>query len=71
MFTLGLVHDVGRTLIASAMHNGGSLATHGQLGAYLLAVWGFPLSIIEAVACHDNATAPSTPLAIALRAAHA
>lgn len=29
-------------------------ATHAQVGAYLLALWGLPLSIVEAVACHHE-----------------
>lgn len=29
-------------------------ATHGQIGAYLLGVWGLPDSVVEAVAYHDE-----------------
>ena len=27
-------------------------ATHAEVGAYLLALWGLPVPLIEAVACH-------------------
>lgn len=29
-------------------------ATHAQVGAYLLSIWGFPLPIVRAVTCHDT-----------------
>ncbi len=29
-------------------------ASHGQVGAYLLATWGFPASVVDAVAWHDS-----------------
>lgn len=32
--------------------------THGQVGAYLLGLWGLPDSIIDAVACHDQFVQP-------------
>jgi HD-like signal output (HDOD) protein len=28
--------------------------THGQVGAYLLGIWGFPQVVVEAVAYHEN-----------------
>jgi HD-like signal output (HDOD) protein/ActR/RegA family two-component response regulator len=34
-------------------------ATHAQLGAYLLGLWGLPYSIVEAVALHHTPTAVS------------
>jgi HD-like signal output (HDOD) protein len=27
-------------------------ATHAEVGAYLLALWGLPVPLVEAVACH-------------------
>ncbi len=44
--------------------------SHAEIGAYMLGLWGLPLSIISAVARHDDAT-PATSLAVALRGAHA
>ncbi len=29
-------------------------ATHAEVGAYLLALWGLPIPLVEAVACHHN-----------------
>jgi HD-like signal output (HDOD) protein/CheY-like chemotaxis protein len=29
-------------------------ATHGEVGGYLLALWGLPVPLVEAVACHHN-----------------
>lgn len=40
--------------------------SHAEIGAYLLGLWGLPLSIISAVAQHDDAT-PAASLAAALR----
>jgi HD-like signal output (HDOD) protein len=72
-FTAGLLHDVGRILlatnlpkeyaavIAAAREHGRALeaeesaqlgVTHAQVGAYLLALWGMPASLVEAAALH-------------------
>ena len=29
-------------------------ATHAELGAYLFGLWGLPLNMVEAIACHHN-----------------
>jgi HD-like signal output (HDOD) protein len=29
-------------------------ATHGEVGGYLLAIWGLPVPVVEAVALHHN-----------------
>ena len=29
-------------------------ATHAEVGAYLLALWGLPIPLVEAVACHHH-----------------
>src|ERR1035437_2190263 len=29
-------------------------ATHAEVGAYLLALWGLPITLVEAVACHHH-----------------
>lgn len=74
-FTAGLLHDVGKLLLAS---NLGSLyqdtltaaaqrslplwqtekellhASHAELGAYLLGLWGMPIGLLEAVAFHHS-----------------
>jgi putative nucleotidyltransferase with HDIG domain len=40
-----LLHDVERELRGS---------THAEVGAYLLALWGLPLDVVEAAALHDT-----------------
>jgi putative nucleotidyltransferase with HDIG domain len=45
--------------------------SHAELGAYLLWLWGMPLTIIDAVASHHDEAAPPTPVLASLRAAHA
>lgn len=40
-------------------------ATHGELGAYLIGLWGFPDSLVEAVAYHElPARAPTSGLGL-------
>ncbi|MGH7741182.1 MAG: HDOD domain-containing protein [Candidatus Eiseniibacteriota bacterium] len=72
-FTAGLLHDVGKLVLAMGMPRNFTEAarlgeerpcpvyeiereifgvTHAQAGGYLLGVWGLPLPIVEAVACH-------------------
>jgi putative nucleotidyltransferase with HDIG domain len=56
-FLAGLLHDIGRVLFATRIVSGGDDAAqmevhHGEVGAYLLGLWGFPNSIVEAVAYH-------------------
>ncbi len=62
-FVAGMVHDVGLIVLAMApWPDGGvpapsilaNLQTHGMLGAYLLGLWGFPDSIVGAVAWHHD-----------------
>ncbi|HET7504049.1 MAG TPA: HDOD domain-containing protein [Kofleriaceae bacterium] len=44
--------------------------SHAELGAYLLGLWGLPLTIIDAVAHHHDEVVAPTPVAAALHAAH-
>jgi putative nucleotidyltransferase with HDIG domain len=74
-FTAGLLHDVGKLilaenpsvkyleLMAQARQAGRTLieaesaalqATHAEVGAYLLDLWGLPLPLVEAVAWHHE-----------------
>jgi putative nucleotidyltransferase with HDIG domain len=56
-FLAGLLHDIGKVLFATRIGSGGDDAAemeahHGEVGAYLLGLWGFPNPIVEAVAYH-------------------
>ena len=74
-FTAGLVHDLGKLVLAAnqpalyeavlRLHQSGRMTfreaelqvlgiTHAELGACLLAGWGLPLCILEAVAWHHQ-----------------
>jgi putative nucleotidyltransferase with HDIG domain len=46
-------------------------ATHAEVGAYLLAIWGLPNPIVDAAGYHHNPTAASTQDFSALTAVHA
>ncbi len=61
-FLAGLLHDVGRIVLASAGVSDGELGgedtvLHASVGAYLLTLWGIPLSVVEAVAHHHDPAA--------------
>jgi HD-like signal output (HDOD) protein len=64
-FLAGILHDVGKLILATRLANGGIDSTstraedlaqirnhHAEVGAYLLGLWGFPTPIVEAVAFH-------------------
>lgn len=72
-FTAGMLHDIGKLLLAANMtdqfkeaiararkenlhlwdaESSVLGATHGELGACLLGIWGLPMPIVEAVALH-------------------
>jgi putative nucleotidyltransferase with HDIG domain len=64
-FLAGVLHDVGKVVFATkaaALPNDKSVvdiaaqmeAHHAEVGAYLLGLWGFPNSIVEAVAFHHT-----------------
>jgi putative nucleotidyltransferase with HDIG domain len=65
-FMTGLLHDVGRIVFAArasgatepVLSSEERLAQmdmhHAEVGAYLLGLWGFPSSVVEAVAYHHN-----------------
>jgi len=80
-FLAGMLHDVGRLILASEMPEAYARAlevargekravwaaeqdefgaTHAQIGAYLLGLWGLPNHIIEAVAYHHQPAACPT-----------
>lgn len=80
-FTAGMLHDVGRMVLALEMSPGecenafaspdgeaGSCAEHARVGAYLLGLWGLPLEVIEAVALHHEGYEAS-PVATAVHRA--
>ncbi len=65
-FLAGMLHDVGKVVFATGATTTGDRATpvedaiaqmeahHSEVGAYLLGLWGFPNSIVEAVAFHHS-----------------
>ena len=58
-FLAGLLHDVGRIVLASAGIQEGEMSDgeaplHASAGAYLLTLWGIPLSVVEAVGQHHE-----------------
>ena len=74
-FTAGLLHDVGKLLLADnpavrylrlaarareenrrliELERAELQATHAEVGAYLLDLWGLPLPLVEAVAFHHE-----------------
>jgi putative nucleotidyltransferase with HDIG domain len=62
----GILHDLGQLILATHLpletERETIGATHAQVGAYLLGLWGLPDSTVEAVAFHHE------PAACALRA---
>jgi putative nucleotidyltransferase with HDIG domain len=56
LLTAGLLHDIGKLLAATTnpAFLAEALATHAELGAYLLGEWGLPHEIVEAVALHHT-----------------
>jgi len=76
-FTAGMLHDIGKLLLAANLPDGFKSAlfkardeklqlweaenalfgaTHAELGACLLGIWGLPTAIVEAVALHHYPT---------------
>ncbi len=68
IFISGLLHDIGKLIILknignNKINNSNELyeyelkilkTSHAEIGAYLLGIWGFPDSIVEAVAFHHS-----------------
>ncbi|MGA2840126.1 MAG: response regulator [Steroidobacteraceae bacterium] len=68
-FLAGMLHDVGKVVYATRRARATDSpnlsgeeafaqmeAHHAEVGAYLLGLWGFPTSIVEAVAFHHSPT---------------
>ena len=91
-FTAGLMHDVGKLILAGNLpdtyeairrlqaENQGSPreaeikvmgTTHSELGARLLATWGLPLSLLEAIAWHHQPVLSADTEFTLLSAVHA
>lgn len=89
--TAGLLHDIGKLVIASAepatyrriMEQAAATGksqtetevdmlgcSHAEVGAYLLGIWGLPVSIVEAVAWHHGPSASPVGQFSALAAVH-
>jgi putative nucleotidyltransferase with HDIG domain len=90
-FTAGLLHDVGKMLLAANLPKDfrGALklarrektclweaetkvfgANHAEIGACLLAIWGLPVPMVEAVALHHHPTQLVSKSFSALTAVH-
>lgn len=91
-FTAGLLHDIGKVVLAvnlpqqfntvKAIMQRDNLsrieaerqvfdATHAEVGAYLLGLWGLPSQVVQAVAFHDTPGAAKTDSFTAITAVHA
>jgi HD-like signal output (HDOD) protein/DNA-binding NarL/FixJ family response regulator len=62
-YVAGLLHDIGFTVFLDCMPFGSLndainkedlFPSHGEIGGYLLGVWGFPIEIVEAVTFHHH-----------------
>jgi putative nucleotidyltransferase with HDIG domain len=73
-FLVGVLHDVGKLVLATRPADGradlplsreDAVAQirdhHAEVGAYLLGLWGFPTSIVEAVAFHHQPSMATGP----------
>lgn len=76
-FLAGMLHDLGHLVVATASTGGAIESTadidHGQVGAYLVGLWGFPDKLVEAIAFHHRPSrsfAPGVSLPALLHAAN-
>ncbi len=90
-FTAGLMHDIGKVVLASnfdEQYRGAQSlarkqelplcevekeifgATHGEIGAYLLGLWGMPVDLLEVAALHHQPTRSINKNFTALTAVH-
>jgi putative nucleotidyltransferase with HDIG domain len=74
VFAAGLLHDVGRIVLLEGLGesycSSTAAATHAEVGAQLLALWGVPMNLVEIVRHHhDPLRAPAT-FQIAAAAVH-
>jgi HD-like signal output (HDOD) protein/ActR/RegA family two-component response regulator len=64
-FLAGMLHDLGHLVIATAAPGvdmpGAAGIDHGQVGAYLVGLWGFPDNLVEAIAFHQYPSRAGTP----------
>lgn len=68
-FLAGLLHDVGKLVLVSA----GATSIeedHPAAGAYLVGLWGLPMSIVEVIASHHEPEGEEASLANIARLAH-
>lgn len=53
-YTLGILHDLGHVIVLTMNESTNVVITPELAGAYMLSVWGLPLTIGEAVANHQT-----------------
>jgi putative nucleotidyltransferase with HDIG domain len=71
-FVAGMLHDVGRLIVEAQLPVEEPFTDdpdHAKVGAYLLALWGLPAAVIDAVAFHHDPSPDVPALAAAIRAA--
>lgn len=71
-FTSGMLHNVGKLVMASDVSLLADPADvpHGEVGAYLLGLWGLPDPIVGAIAFHQTPSRSSTQTVDALTYLH-
>jgi HD-like signal output (HDOD) protein/CheY-like chemotaxis protein len=53
-FVAGMLHDIGRLVVASLGRRGDTTINHGRAGGFLLGLWGISEPIVDAIAFHHE-----------------
>ena len=65
-FSAGMLHDVGRLVLAANTTEEQMEIRHAKVGGYLLALWGLPASVIDAVGHHHDESSRGSPIVDAI-----